>query len=115
MLDHTSWAHTYIDLDTPNAARIYDYLLDGATNSEADREMARQEAARADGIEGDVLLAPASVRSRSLLSSSLAIVGAVGLGVFFVAIANPGAILVFGAAASWLLAVVPTWRAARYA
>ncbi|GAA3436496.1 SAM-dependent methyltransferase [Kutzneria kofuensis] len=42
MLDHTSWAHTYIDLDTPNAARIYDYLLGGATNSEADREMARQ-------------------------------------------------------------------------
>ena len=42
MLDHTSWAHTYIDLDTPNAARIYDYLLGGATNSEADRELARQ-------------------------------------------------------------------------
>jgi hypothetical protein len=42
VLDHTSWAHTYIDLDTPNAARIYDYLLGGATNSEADRELARQ-------------------------------------------------------------------------
>ena len=42
MLDHTSWAHTYIDLDTPNAARIYDYLLGGATNSEADRVLARQ-------------------------------------------------------------------------
>ena len=42
MLDHTSWAHTYIDFDTPNAARIYDYLLGGATNSEADREMARE-------------------------------------------------------------------------
>ena len=42
MLDHTSWAHTYIDLDTPNSARIYDYLLGGATNSAADREMARE-------------------------------------------------------------------------
>ena len=42
MPDHTSWAHTYTDLDTPNAARIYDYFLGGATNSEADREMARQ-------------------------------------------------------------------------
>jgi hypothetical protein len=42
VLDHTSWAHTYIDLDTPNAARIYDYLLGGATNSAADREMARE-------------------------------------------------------------------------
>ena len=42
MLDHTSWAHTYIDLDTPNAARIYDYLLGGATNSAADRELARE-------------------------------------------------------------------------
>jgi hypothetical protein len=42
VLDHTSWAHTYIDLDTPNAARIYDYLLGGATNSEADRELARE-------------------------------------------------------------------------
>ena len=48
-----------------------------------------------------------------LLAFALAIVGAVGLGLFFVAIANPGAILVFGAATSWLLAVVPTWRAAR--
>jgi hypothetical protein len=42
VLDHPSWAHTYIDLDTPNAARIYDYLLGGATNSAADREMARE-------------------------------------------------------------------------
>jgi hypothetical protein len=48
-----------------------------------------------------------------LVAFALAIVGAVGLGVFFVVIANPGAILVFGAATSWLLAVVPTWRGAR--
>jgi hypothetical protein len=48
-----------------------------------------------------------------LLAFALAIVGAVGLGFFFVLIANPGAILVFGAATSWLLAVVPTWRGAR--
>jgi hypothetical protein len=49
-----------------------------------------------------------------LLAFALAIVAAVGLGVFFVMIANPGAILVFGAATSWLLALVPTWRGARY-
>jgi hypothetical protein len=41
-----------------------------------------------------------------LLALTLAAVGAVGLGLFFVAIANPGAILVFGAATLWLLAVM---------
>jgi S-adenosyl methyltransferase len=42
VLDHLRRAHTYIDMDTPNAARIYDYLLGGACNSAADREMARR-------------------------------------------------------------------------
>ena len=42
MLDHPSRAHTYVDMDTPNAARIYDYLLGGACNSAADRELAQR-------------------------------------------------------------------------
>ena len=39
-----------------------------------------------------------------LLALALAIVGAVGLGLFLVAIVNPGAIFVFAAAISWSLA-----------
>jgi hypothetical protein len=41
-----------------------------------------------------------------LLALTLAAAGAAGLGLFFVAIANPGAILAFSAATSWLLAVL---------
>jgi SAM-dependent methyltransferase len=36
------WAPPSIDLDRPNAARIYDYLLGGACNFEHDRLMAHQ-------------------------------------------------------------------------
>jgi SAM-dependent methyltransferase len=37
-----SWAPESIDLDRPNAARIYDYLLGGAHNLAPDRAVARQ-------------------------------------------------------------------------
>ncbi|HEX6353649.1 SAM-dependent methyltransferase [Actinophytocola sp.] len=40
--DRPSWAPTSIDLDRPNAARVYDYLLGGAANFEQDREFAEQ-------------------------------------------------------------------------
>ena len=46
---------------------------------------------------------------------ALALVGAVGLGLFLLVIANPGAILVFGAATSWLVAGVAAWLDARLA
>jgi S-adenosyl methyltransferase len=36
------WAPQHIDLDRPNAARIYDYFLGGACNFEHDREFAEQ-------------------------------------------------------------------------
>ncbi|MFC4853619.1 SAM-dependent methyltransferase [Actinophytocola glycyrrhizae] len=38
--DRPSWAPESIDLDRPNAARIYDYLLGGAANFEQDRVFA---------------------------------------------------------------------------
>lgn len=40
--DRPSWAPEHIDLDRPNAARIYDYLLGGAANFETDRVFADQ-------------------------------------------------------------------------
>jgi hypothetical protein len=40
--ERPSWAPQHIDLDRPNAARIYDYLLGGACNFERDREFAKQ-------------------------------------------------------------------------
>jgi len=46
---------------------------------------------------------------------ALAIGGAVGLGLFLVVIANPGAILVLGAATSWLVAGVAARLDARWA
>jgi SAM-dependent methyltransferase len=36
------WAPTGVDLSTPNTARIYDYLLGGKDNYEADRRVAEQ-------------------------------------------------------------------------
>jgi hypothetical protein len=36
------WAPQHLDLDRPNAARIYDYFLGGACNFEHDREFAEQ-------------------------------------------------------------------------
>jgi hypothetical protein len=39
--DHLSWVPADIDLTRPNAARVYDYVLGGANNFEADREFAR--------------------------------------------------------------------------
>jgi S-adenosyl methyltransferase len=40
--DRPQWAPESIDLERPNAARIYDYLLGGAANFAADREYAEQ-------------------------------------------------------------------------
>lgn len=40
--DRPSWAPPSIDLDRPNAARVYDYLLGGAANFEQDRAFAEQ-------------------------------------------------------------------------
>src|SRR5688500_13631183 len=40
--DRPSWAPDSIDLERPNAARIYDYLLGGAANFEQDREFANK-------------------------------------------------------------------------
>jgi hypothetical protein len=37
-----SWSPSWIDLDQPNAARVYDYYLGGSHNFAADREMARK-------------------------------------------------------------------------
>jgi hypothetical protein len=36
------WAPTTVDLERPNAARVYDYLLGGACNFEHDRQFAEQ-------------------------------------------------------------------------
>jgi hypothetical protein len=40
--DRPSWAPESVDLDRPNAARIYDYLLGGAANFEQDRVFAEK-------------------------------------------------------------------------
>jgi hypothetical protein len=40
--ERPNWAPDSIDLERPNAARIYDYLLGGAANFAADREYAEQ-------------------------------------------------------------------------
>ncbi|MCA1656060.1 MAG: SAM-dependent methyltransferase, partial [Pseudonocardiaceae bacterium] len=40
--DRPSWARESIDLERPNAARIYDYLLGGAANFEQDRVFAEK-------------------------------------------------------------------------
>jgi hypothetical protein len=40
--ERPTWAPQHIDLDRPNAARIYDYFLGGACNFEHDREFADQ-------------------------------------------------------------------------
>ncbi|HEV2782635.1 MAG TPA: SAM-dependent methyltransferase [Actinophytocola sp.] len=38
--ERPSWAPQHIDLDKPNAARVYDYFLGGACNFEIDRQFA---------------------------------------------------------------------------
>jgi hypothetical protein len=40
--ERPSWAPQHIDLDKPNAARIYDYFLGGACNFEHDRQFAEK-------------------------------------------------------------------------
>src|SRR5262249_34631223 len=40
--ERPAWAPQHIDLERPNAARIYDYFLGGACNFEHDREFAEQ-------------------------------------------------------------------------
>ena len=40
--ERPSWAPQNVDLERPNAARIYDYLLGGACNFEQDREFANK-------------------------------------------------------------------------
>ncbi|AHI01595.1 SAM-dependent methyltransferase [Kutzneria viridogrisea] len=40
MTDPLNWVPEDVDVDTPSAARLYDYLLDGSYNFEADRALA---------------------------------------------------------------------------
>ena len=40
MTRRASWVPEDLDVDTPSAARLYDHLLGGAHNFEADRELA---------------------------------------------------------------------------
>jgi len=40
--DYLSWVPSDLDLSKPNAARVYDYILGGANNFEADREFAKR-------------------------------------------------------------------------
>lgn len=40
--DYLRWVPADVDLTKPNAARVYDYILGGANNFEADREFARK-------------------------------------------------------------------------
>jgi S-adenosyl methyltransferase len=40
--ERPSWAPQHIDLDKPNAARVYDYLLGGGCNFEQDRKFAER-------------------------------------------------------------------------
>jgi hypothetical protein len=42
LAERPSWAPQHIDLDKPNAARIYDYFLGGGCNLEIDRQFADQ-------------------------------------------------------------------------
>ncbi len=37
-----AWAPTHVDLERPNAARVYDYFLGGSANLEADRAFAEE-------------------------------------------------------------------------
>jgi SAM-dependent methyltransferase len=41
-VERPSWVTSELDVDRPNAARIYDYFLGGSHNLAADREVARQ-------------------------------------------------------------------------
>src|SRR4029450_10150540 len=41
-VERPAWAPAELDLDRPNAARMYDYFLGGAHNCAADREVAVQ-------------------------------------------------------------------------
>jgi hypothetical protein len=49
--ERPSWAPQHIDLDKPNAARIYDYFLGGGCNLEIDRRFADQFLKVMPGIE----------------------------------------------------------------
>ena len=40
--EYLSWVPADVDLNRPNAARVYDYLLGGANNFEVDREFAKK-------------------------------------------------------------------------
>lgn len=42
MAENPDWVPHGVDTTTPNAARVYDYWLDGAHNFAADRVMADQ-------------------------------------------------------------------------
>jgi hypothetical protein len=46
MAGDPDWVPHGIDTTVPNAARVYDYLLDGAHNFAADRAMANKEGYR---------------------------------------------------------------------
>lgn len=57
MLAKKTWITDEVDLDKPNAARIYDYLLGGYHNFEADRQMAQRVI---QGFPDVLLTAPAN-------------------------------------------------------
>lgn len=40
--EYVSWVPSDVDLSRPNAARVYDYILGGANNFDADREFAKR-------------------------------------------------------------------------
>src|SRR5436305_342730 len=49
--ERPSWAPQNLDLDKPNAARIYDYYLGGACNFEQDREFAERFLELVPGVD----------------------------------------------------------------
>src|SRR5918997_41198 len=42
MADNADWVPYGVDVSVPNAARVYDYFLDGAHNFAVDRELAKK-------------------------------------------------------------------------
>src|SRR5689334_974397 len=56
------WAPATVDLDRPNAARVYDYLLGGACNFEQDRQFAENLLATIPEAGGGARLSRACLR-----------------------------------------------------
>ena len=49
-MERPSWAPEGVDIDRPNAARMYDYALGGAHNFAVDRELVRQAEQSVSGV-----------------------------------------------------------------